>query len=525
MDTNVGRLREPTPPGYGKNLYILGTAGDGPLMEPVKAVNIDKVDRVFGRDGTLFQAWNEANQVAGQRINIFLVRISGENAEFDIGFRENDDYESFLSLRSANAGSKHNKTEIYIHNDAFEIVNPPHIGGNHMLRYVDYPTLGTLSARINQLSREDKVSILSMTKLSNRATLDLVEHCNKEGLIGTCFNLENGYDGIDISKNEMYKNIESTLEVLEGQPIDILLIADAYFDDPYPVASYGINDGYGRAFFTEGRDYITIPHATVRNKYATFHGLIVDFCYKQLLSSIVTHGVISFNPVENVEDVVDTQPYLAKAIFATPLSDRLDLVTKQGDDVTDHGRFISITAGEFEYVDEYGNSYYNNASAGYAAMVCSEMTPRSTTNKPIPNITELRYHFDDGEAESLSKLGVTTFRYSVMKALIVVSNGVTAEREGSPYHTMSNTRMIQLTVCRLKHLLDEFIGQDVGRLKATSTINKAIDTLISELKATGVIKDIKYNLDIDNRGYARLELNIAAIYSNEYVKAVGNTKL
>lgn len=520
MDFNVFRLPTGTEVSYGKNLYILGTSDNGPLLEPMKITSEEEFKNIFGSNGSLIKAWREAYQVAENKINIFCVRISGTHAEsrmFD-----------YIKLTSVNAGEISNGISYTIYEYGIEIRNPIALNGESFtFSYTDYPTMGQLVQVINNLTRAGKLSVWASIDETNtftetsriRARFRTIDSLGKQ------IYLSGGDNGIYISKNELHECLEIAYNILEGQPIDIICISDAYFDDVSPLIYYGENQGYAQAYYMADRDYLTLPHKTEADKTVTFHGQLIDFCYKQMNSSIVTHGVLAFNQLENIEDIFDKQAYLNKAIFATCLSDGFDLRTKSGDQTLDHGHFISLVLGEFVYKDESGNDYYNNGYAGYAAMLCLYLTPESMTNRLIPNISDIRYNLDDDEINTLSKMGVVTFRYSLYKKGIVVCNGVTTALATSPYHSVSNTRMVQMTVSYFKVLLDNFIGQDVKQLRITKSIEKAIEKLIIQLRQAKIIQDIKYSFMISSSGLAVLNLDILAIYAVEYVETIGKTKL
>ena len=518
MDFNVFKLPSGAEVSYGKNLYILGTAENGPLLEPQVITTEAELYKVFGKNGSLIKAWRESYQIAGNKINIRCVRVNGQVATSSIL--------DFFRLTSINAGAINNLIQYTVYEYGIEIRNPLALNGeSYTFSYDQYQTIGQLIQVINELTRAGKLNVWASTDKSFERTTTMYNVFNSFDMASKDIYLKGGEDGIYISKNELHECLDLAYNILEGQPVDIICVADAFFDDVSPLYYYGDNKDYAQSFYIADRDYLTLPHEVDSSRTATFHGQLIDFCYKQLACSIVTHGVMAFNPLENIEDIFVKQAYLNKALFATCLSDGFDLITKSVDDTIDHGKFISLVLGEFVYTDSSGLEYYNNGYAGYAAMLCLYLTPESMTNKLVPNISAIRYHLDDDEISTLSKMGVTTFRYSLYNKGIVVSNGVTASLSSSPYHNVSNTRMIQMTMAYFKILLDEYIGEDVQKLRATKSIEKAIDKLIITLRQYGIIQDIKYVFTINSNGYAVLNLNILAIYSVEYVDAVGKTKL
>ena len=512
---------------YGKNLYILGTSQSGPILQPVHIKTLQHAQDIFGlyNEGTLIKAWNEAFQTGGTDINIFLVRISGEYAEFTMKARNMATYEAkeVIQFRSKYGGAQWNDLKMYITDTSLEIQNPDSVGGEiYVFLLEDYPTCGQLVEAINLTASSRGLHVFASVVEQFEPSENIRGYYRDNLWEALEFNF--GEDGLNITKNQLHDCLEIAYNIIEGQPIDIISVASAYFDDISPLAYYG-DKGYGELFYTEGRDYLLMDHPVEEDRPATFHGQLIDFCYQQANLSIITHGIMAFNPLENVEDLFEDQSYFMKAVNATCFSDRFDLITKSGKEITDHGKFISVVIGEFEYTSPEGVPYYGNGYLGYAALLTSKLTADSTTNMPIPNIKKLRYHINDSEIALLAKIGIVTFRYSIMRDCIVVCNGVTTAMEGSPYHTVSNVRMVQLVLASYKSLMDTYIGENVDKLKSTGSMDKAVQELAKKLKSDKIVRDMTALLNIGNTGVAVVNLDILTNYSIEYVSASGQTKL
>lgn len=525
---NVTRKHQHINIAYGKNLYILGTSEYGPLLEPMRIESEMQLTSEYGRSGSLIGAYLEAYQTVGNSVNIHLVRISGEYASRPLFLTDIETSEVYQAIKftSKNPGKQYDNCNYIVYEDYIELINPVSLGGESFkFPFKKHPTIGTLVRDINALTRAGRLHIWAESQHQGLPSSAIVESFEYNRNIGEVYQFGLGDDGINISKNELHSKLDLAYNILEGQPIDIICVADAYFDDVSPFSEYGDNEGYSKVFYNQNRDYLTKPHEDDPERTATFHGQLIRFCYAQLNSSIMTHGVMAFNPLETVEYLLETKSYLTKAVNTTAFSDRFDLITEQGDEIIDHGRFVSVVLGEFQYNTPNGTMYYGNGYIAYAAMLAKELSPKSTTNEIVPNCLGLRYHLEDDEAQALSQLGVVTFRKSIMKDAIVVRNGVTAERNESPYHYVSNVRMVQMTVAYMKVLMDNFIGQDVRELKASKTIDRAVEDSLESLKKSGIVRDITYTLTVTDSGVALLNLNILAIYAFEYVSATASTKL
>lgn len=509
---------------YGKALYILGTSVGGPTNTPVLIKDVLQGLNLFGVSN-LMDAWYEAYQVAGDEVNIYLVRINGEPSTLNIQGVEqytSDAYDS-IALTSYQSGELWNNTSIIISSESISISNPDEVGGGVTIYFEDNPTIGSITNAINYAFGKGVIGVYATCSNYSKPSEDIVRAY--EYRLNEPIYMIGGDDDLFFNKNELHLKLSMTYNILEGQAIDVITVIGSYFDDISPLAYYGKTE-YGELFYSSNRDYLELEHDTLIQKPATFHGQLIDFCKSQMRNSIATHGVIAFNPVENVEDIISTSAYITKVASATCLLDRHDLVQKVSEtNIEDSGRYISITLGEFEYTDANGNLYYNNAHVGYGALIASTLTSDSLTNSIIPNISRLRYYLEDEESILLAKMGITTFRKSVLKDAIVVSNGVTASLNTSPYHVVSNMRMVQLTLYAYNNSLAKYVGEDVDLLIKNKSIEKDVEAIADALIEAKVVKDIKPQCNISRRGAAVVHLDLLPIYSTEYVGVTNTIKL
>lgn len=509
---------------YGKSLYILGASVNGPTNTPVLIKDILQALNLFG-PSELVNAWHEAYQVAGDDVNIYLVKVNGEPSTLNISgvdLHTSDAYDA-ISLVSYQSGELWNNTSIVVSKDYLKIVNPDEVGGGVTIYFDSYPTTGSITNAINYAFGKGAIGVYATCAICNKPYSDIVRAY--EYRLNEPIYMLGGDDNLLFNKNELHHKLNMTYNILEGQAIDVITVLGAYFDDVSPLAYYGKTE-YGELFYSSNRDYLEIEHDTLPQTPATFHGQLIEFCKKQMQCSIMTHGIIAFNPVENIEDILNDNAYITKAVSSTCLFDRHDLTQKTSEtNIEDNGRFITITLGEFEYTGINGNTYYRNAHVGYGALVASTLTPQSLTNSIVPNIPTLRYYLEDDELVLLAKMGITTFRKSILKDAIVVSNGVTAALNTSPYHVVSNMRMVQLILNAYNNSLSKYVGEDVDLLIKNKSIEKEAEAIAKVLIEAKIVNDIKPNCKISRMGVAVVHLEILPIYSTEYVSATNTIKL
>ena len=156
------------------------------------------------------------------------------------------------------------------------------------------------------------------------------------------------------------------------------------------------------------------------------------------------------------------------------------------------------------------------------------MSPKteSLTNTPVPNITSLRFHLDDPELLALGRLGVTAFRYSILKDSIVTGNTVTAQIHGSPYCNVSNLRMIQTVICYMREYLNSYIGQDIRLIAGGQMIQRKLKETADLLIKYNILQDIRFNVRFDiPQSKAYLDLDLLALNSLEYISSSGEVRI
>lgn len=510
---------------YAKSLYIMGVCNKGPTNYPILIKNVTQAHETFGINDVT-KAWQEAYNTMGDEVNIYVVRVNGAPASYTIVGRKQLAYSmerfSAIELVSFHSGEEWNESSIVVTDTYLQISNPDSIGGSATFYFEDYATVGLLTNTINDAFHNGDIGFSAYTSAQFEDVYTIINNYMDEYYEAQYFN--GGKDETEVAKNELHELLQMTYNILEGRTIDIFSIVGAYFDDISPLSRYN-ETTYGELYYVADRDYLDVPHEKDFTQQATFHGQAIAFCKKQMEQGILTHCVMAFNPPEVIEDILPVNSYSMKVADASCFSDRYDIIDNVDGNITDNGKYISVVLGELLYSDHNGMMYYNNGYLAYASYLAGNLSSNSPTNKVIPNAHNIRYNLDDDEIDYLSKLGVVTFRKSILKDAIVISNGVTAALYDTPFHIVSNVRMVQLILNAYNSVLHAYVGQDVDRLIKTKAIDKTVEMITNALLSDGVAKKIVPNLTINTNGLAVLDLEIMCNYSIEYVKATTNIKL
>lgn len=478
------------PEGIGSNIYLLGTSEDGPLYEPVLVKNKEQARKIFGDEnkGTLVKAFDQAYD-SGKDISIFLMRITGKSATFELVdiHPESGELESILHIRSIFAGEKYNNIHFMIDVDEetdsvfFEIHTKD---GIHLYELEEGMTLDSLLRGVNDDCRNGKHPVIMSSDYPDIPLYQILHRLH--GIY-----LQGGEDGINATRDDLYINAEVAYEILLGRPIDIIVPVDMYVDDVNPAYLYG-KAVYGSAFYASGRDYLQLVDTYNNDKVVTYHEQLIDFCRQQVSLGYMTHGVIGFRPLPMIpRNIESNDSYILRIIETTAFRDRTGFVEYRNGYWVDKGFYISVVCSELIFNKGTPNEYYANGAVRYGALLAGQFD--TTTNMPIGNDVELRYELSESTRGDLSHLGIVSFRNSIRSGLVVHS-GVTAAIAQNDYHSIANTRMTQLTIAYMNEAVQLVYESDFVAEIRRMFLEELIKERLSLLHEAGVI--LKYNYDI-----------------------------
>ena len=467
----------------GNVVVLIGTALQGPCNEPVDAAGIEHVKRVFGTDGTLFEGYRLAYTV-NPNATYRLIRVGGKYARLDVPVVFNDSTVTGLSLRSVGGGSRYNSVCVR--------VRPPEEGAALVISYngyenvyyfAEFPSVGLLVDKINADAANGYSPVFASTEDITIPSELLCDYLSGENT------LSGGWDGLDISKNDLYTELDAIYRSLEGLRTDIVVPLGVYFDDVAVPYIYGSDRSiYGESEYFAQDDYLTLE---VDGGRATFHGQLADFCFRQFNRGLMAHGVIGMRPVPGAELIRESQQaYLVDLINATCFADRHGLTAYVEGEPVDRGHYLSVVLGDL-LID----GRYTSGAAAYAALIAAAGV-ETTTNLPVSNIARQRTQLDGDWLRYAADRGLVVF-YESLKNGLSVYNGVTASLSDGPLRYIANVRTAQYIVHLLRVALDPYMGTMSGTIVIGSTVERVARGILAQAQEAGIIRSYDLNVSIE----------------------------
>ena len=475
----------------GKAVFLLGTALDGPLLEPMHIQSPQRAEDVFGSPdkGTLVKAAQQILRVFPQA-EIYLVRISGTYAEHLL-YDENDNL--VLSLRSRYPGDIYNEVELLIDHIGLRIRQPN--GRTRTYSWDAHPDIGALARAMNS---DTDAGVSCVYALAHEP---LAESSSIWGPNLTEFCLEGGDSQVELSKNDLYYALDDAYGVLSGLPTDIIAPLGAFVNDSYVVDFYGEGE-YGSALYSDPDDALTLSHA---GRPLTFHGQLIAFCQEQTRACRFSHGVMRFRPI-NASQRKRFEEYLK----ATCLGTRYDLTQVEAGVVRDKGNFLSLVISE-----PVLNGDMVDGAALYAALLSVTPVADSSTNRQLPGISQ-RHDFTHEELLRLAELGAVAFRLSPRRGM-VVSSGVTAALKGSELTTIANVRSLHHILDALATSLEELFGEPAPQALQARRIDERVRQTLNRLASQQIFLDYEYDLAPSGPGSYVLYLEVLLRHTLERI--------
>ena len=485
---------------YGKKIYLLGTAILGPINTPIKANSISHVTSVFGKEGSLVDAYRI---IAETKIEceVYLVKITGIHSEafLNINQSKRDVILNGFCLKAKYANEMYNDISILLDsNSMFIEYNSPNDEENYILEYSydKYLTMHDLAEAINNDTRNLKNDIYCYVNCeADTPTIGALDTVNPVEI-----KLSGGNSGLYYNKNMMYNCLDETYSILEGHDIDIIIPLNANYDDTFTSDEEALDK-----YYNLDREYLTLKDRY--GKYLSYYSQLLAFCKKQMRFGHITHGIMGTNIIE--DPFLDEEKYLKTLEY-------MNIQNEQDSFEQKYKHLVSVVVGDLYGV--FGTSLSNGYIA-YAALVASLDVTENTTNKPLPLTFTLGTLFDENSIEKLKELGFTAFRYSILKKAVVVSSGITTSKDEA-FKYLCNVRMVQLTMCYVRTLLSSYIGEGLSELIISKQIEKGLKSLLEALVRMNIITGYGINELINPvTGHIFIDLSLRTAYMIEDIRA------
>jgi hypothetical protein len=493
---------------------LFGTSIDGPVLTPVPIKDYMHAENIFGSPnyGTLVRGAFQALKAGASEV--VLMRISGSHARGVLyGLTDQDVVVPALELKSVFGGDVYNNLSIRITTKEI-IFDLADVRGKKPVTYAfrDYPTIGLLSDAINQDCEHGKNLVYTDTehRLLPSATLRLVND-------GEVF-LSGGQDGLNLTKNDIYLQLEEAYQNIDDYPVEFLVPLGVYLDDTYPHAYYGITpyaEGwYSKPTVLDENTWLTLVEAD--GTPCNFATQLIRVCEHRLSRGYPGIGIIGMKPVRESDDNLRNGDlsHIGKLI-SHPIV-RYGFRRHDGGEIFENGYLVSLVASEV--LSSYGEySYQDNGAAAYAALLSQLPVGTSSTNKTLEGI-ELPYKFTSEELEKLNDLGYVTFHQSVRHG-IVPTAGITLGSKNSGLRFVSSVRVLQSIISEIQMVTDTLIGEPIP--SDYDFLEAQVEDILSRHQKAQSIRDYRYTFEQDViTGTLILRLDIWLIHEVSSVSSV-----
>lgn len=498
----------------GSVVVLLGTAAQGPVMEPVRVAGPENASRLFGIDGTLPAGYRLAQLVNPQAVYC-LMRINGSAASLSLNIETDGREPCLFLLEAEEANDRYNRVAVRVETSSYgDTVLVIKLDDNtrNVYNLVELPTLGELVDKINLDAS------LGYSPVKASTTDAMVPSVELAPLLSDWVYLEGGDSGLNPTKNELYFMLKNAYAKLEGLRTDIVVPLGVYFDDVLSSFVYGDSRSlFGAAWYSSDEDYLNLED---EGRRATFHGQLIDFCRRQFARGLMCHGVLGLRPMAEGELLARAGVnYIAARVGTSCLSSREGFL--YGED--DWGHCISLVLGDLEY--DWG---YTSGAPAYAALIAAAGT-ETTTGMAVSNIKRQRTYLSNDPPDFALRYaadsGLVTFYNSIKKGLSVFS-GVTAAPAGRPLHYLANVRTAHYLVYMLRLALEPYIDVIQGIIPVRDTIERITADVLENARRSGLIQSYSYGLQFQPLGafsvVCVINLTIRAKYAVEDISITTN---
>lgn len=460
------------------SLYILGTSKLGITNVPTRINDEVELVSYFGDEGSLITAYRKLRDITNIP-EVYLCKCNGTHSTANLNIINNNEViENAVVFRSIYSNELYSGITILLTDNFLQII---HNGEILEYNFKVYSTTHALFKAINEDAKHriSPVTVVNYTLEEYSHPAKVLVSCNEP-----IIHLNDSYSGIEDTKNQLYENMKTTLEYLEGLSIDCIIFADCYLDDSSPT------------FNIENSDQNTYPLKNIFNgldyDIISFYDLMLKFCSRQLKSSILTKGIIGFNPMIKDKSVEEICKY----------KDLMDEIMKRGRYSNAVLSLVTITCGDV-YYDNGG--MIDNHYIAYAGVYLSEQYNSSITNVNYGDDISIRTYFNKNEADKLSELQFSIIRLSPLTNKTHIVNAVT-QGEGV-YSLEYAIRSAQVFFKSTQENLRQHIGEVINR-DSEQNILKTLDEILNNMRNLKCIEDYKTNLITSQNGQSKIDCNL-----------------
>lgn len=452
-----------------QNLFVIGTSESGPINEPIRISSLQDVISYFGNTGSLIESYRVLEGCLQNKmhdLNLYLVKTSGRYSYVNIG--------SILEIRTTTTTPELSEAIV-------------EVKGKNIIFF--YPNMNI--ERVYKIRGEQTLQDINSDEL-NPAMVHKV-HGDIDDVLDGVYKFSIPKQGLDLNKNELFMDLRTTLELLEGLQINNIVLPDVYFDDHHPSFTFeDFKHEEEKVIITEEKDTLTL---TEGKEETSFHKLLSNFCRKQLGVGVSTHGFIGVSPKD-----FSHMSYEDKESFVNKFVE--NFVSKQR---KTNGCFISVAFGDVDYRGKL-SSY----SLVLAAISALSLPQESITNKKLPkSIVRFPTELSDNSLKLLAESGLSTYRYSFLNGYVAYTT-TTFSNPDSDYFYLETIKTAGHVVYKLNKAMKKYIGKPKELVLSNTDLIKTVENTLVLLKNNNTIEDYEFKFEVVHDGL-RLKLELTTV--------------
>lgn len=474
----------------GQTVLVIGPADGGPVMTPLE-VSADPAS-LFG-GGPLCETVRAGLQI-GPDLQWIAMRLNGMAPRLTLP-PVGGGSEPALILEGVSGTSAFNGLLLVLEED--ELGAPSlKLPGGYTYRLSSYPYLALLIEQMNRDALAGRQPFWASSTYHDLPASALMELAGE-------YPIEDGSDGAGLSRDELFFLLDDALRILDGRPLDAVVLAGLYFDDLHQQSAYG-GSSYGSAIYGNDApaDRLTVVDSANAMRPVSYHTLLSEWCYQQTGSGRIVVGLVPCRPLPDpsllLSAGVDYVRVLTEHVSQTAGG---QLTALDGAEI---GRYLQVVSGE----GRVGG--YSTTMEAAAAVAYLRSGVDAATNAAIPAV--LPWELDSPQRQRLADYGVTTF-YTDPRGQTRVWSGVTAAPSHLDAHWSINMRQVQLVIAATMDSLDRFIGTDFRSAYLSRQIDREIQQILNQFRQANIVseytfsveyiplnKDVRLNLSLRPRG-------------------------
>jgi hypothetical protein len=368
-----------------------------------------------------------------------------------------------------------------------------------------------------------------------------------------------------INKNNYYKALGYSYDLLQDKKLDIIVPVDAYaFDTVVPVSGRPTNFAYQLAQFCydastqNGECFGVINTAPASGAtlqaVSTYVGTLPTWAYTITdgVGAITANGTGllgieymaggSGNQIKlDINSNYTTNPASTSILpgffeanfddtdtkYGLPPTATTEILLDRKNNRVDIGKYIDIIAEEPIYsngaftTDNGPSTYLGKGATGYAGLVSTLVPHSAPTNKAVSGINTLRYRKSLRQLDALAGLGYITFRNTTSG--IVVSDAPTAARPQSDYRRRMTCRTVGAVKKMVGLVAQPFLGE-ANNDGTKNALNTAVKSQLGKFVKTGALRAYDFKITSSNTdmvlGIINIELTLVPALEVRKIKCV-----